>query len=385
MITVLLVIIFVMYIGLGIPDSVLGVAWPAMYRDLGLPISLAGYITATVSAFTIISSLFSTKFINKFGNGAVAAVSTLLTAVGLFGYSFSSNPVFLFLLAVPLGLGAGAIDAALNGFVTLHYSASKMSFLHCFYGLGITASPFVMSLVLGESSWRSGYRIMAAVQLAIALLGFGVLPLWKKVKNKGSREEEPEQVTVPLKELVKKPKVWLSGFSLFFADAILITAGSWCSSYFTDFKGLSPDRAAQMAMLYYAGLAAGRFLSGVFADRIGRRRMLIASLCVLFVAAVMFSLPLNMAAGAAALFFIGAGIGPVYPNLAHMTPKIFGAEIAQSVIGFQQAMCYAGIMLMPSVFGLLAQSFSAALLPCYILAMLGLLISAFTLLMKKVK
>ncbi len=385
MMTALLVIIFIMFIGLGTPDSVLGAAWPVMYRDLDLPISLAGYITATVSAFTIISSLFSSKVINKFGAGIVSAVSTLFTAVALLGYSFTNNFIFLFIFAIPLGLGAGAIDAALNGFVTLHYSASKMSYLHCFYGLGISLSPFVMSLVLGDGNWRNGYRIMSAVQLLIALIGFCALPLWFKVKNKNSDEDEVPQKNIPLKQLLKMPKVWLSGFTFFFADAILITAGSWCSSYFVNVRNLDPDKSARITMLYYIGLAAGRFLSGVFADKLGRRKLLKISIFILPVAMVLFALPLNLSIGAISLLFIGIGIGPVYPNLAHLTPKNFGKDIAQSVIGFQQAMCYAGIMIMPSLFGLLAQLFSAALLPYYLIIMFVLCTASFSALMKAVK
>ncbi len=385
MMTLLLIVIFIMFIGLGTPDSVLGVAWPALYRDLGVPISLAGYITATVSGCTVISSLFSSKLINRFGNGMVASVSTLFTAAALLGYSFTKSPAFLLLFAVPLGLGAGAIDAALNGFVALHYSASKMSYLHCFYGLGITASPFVMSLVLDDGNWRSGYRIIAAVQLCISVIGFISLPLWSKVKSNGIKEEEIRQKNVPLGELLKMPKMWLSGATLFLSDAILITAGSWCSSYFVECKGLNPDKAAGITMTYYIGLAAGRFLSGMFADKIGRKKVLKTSLFLLPAAMIFFILPLDLKISAVALFLIGAGIGPVYPNVVHMTPKIFGEEIAQSVMGVGQAMCYTGIMVMPWLFGLLAEKFSTALLPYYLSAMFIAYASAFTVLMKNVK
>ncbi len=381
--TVLLVVVFIMFIGLGTPDSILGAAWPVMYRDLDLPISLAGYITATVSGCTIISSLLSSKFINKFGTGTVATVSTLLTALALLGYSFTSSPIFLFVLAAPLGFGAGAVDAALNGFVALHYSASKMSYLHCFYGLGISASPLVMSLVLDGGNWRSGYRIMSAVQFVIALIGFIALPLWRKAKRKDVAENEAPSKTLSLKQLLKMPKVWLSGFTFFLSDAILICAGSWSSSYFVDFRGLNPDKAARVTMLYYIGLAAGRFLSGVFADRIGQRKLIKTSIFVLPIALILFALPLNITVGAGALFIIGMGIGPVYPNLAHLTPEIFGRDIAQSVMGVQQAMCYAGIMLMPSLFGLLAQLFSTAILPYYVITMFIIYASIFLVLMKK--
>ncbi len=381
MMILLLTVIFIMFIGLGIPDSVLGVAWPSLYPDLGVTISFAGYITATVSALTVVSGLLSSKLINRLGNGVVASVSTLCTAIALLGYSFTEHPLFLFIFAIPLGLGAGAIDAALNGFVVLHYSASKLSYLHCFYGLGITMSPFVMSIVLDEGGWRNGYRIMAVVQLVIALIGFASLPLWKKVKV--NTLEEVQQKTVPVKELLKKPDIWLNGSILFMSDALLMTTGAWCSSYFVEYKEFNPDKAASITMLYYIGLAVGRFLSGMFADKIGRRKVLRISLSILPVALIMFMLPVDLKISAIALFLIGMGIGPVYPNITHMTPEIFGEDIAQSVIGVGQAMCYTGITLMPWLFGLLAEKFSTALLPYYLSAMFIVYAVTFILLMRK--
>lgn len=385
MLATLLIVIFISFIGVGLPDSVLGTAWPAMYREFDLPISLAGYITSTVSIGTIISSLMSSKLISKFGTGLVTAVSTLLTAVALLGFSLTQNPVFFFLLAIPLGLGAGAIDTALNAFVALHYTASQMSFLHCFYGLGVAASPFVMSLALGsEGNWRRGYLIVAIIQFSIAAIGFLSLPLWKKVQKKDAEETDITVRTLSIPELVKTPGVMLSCFSFFFNCALELTAGGWSSSFFVNTKGINPDRAALITMLFYIGLACGRFVSGMLAGKLGRRRLLRIALAVQFVSILLFILPLPTVVSAVALFFIGLGIGPVYPNLVHLTPKNFGEDVAQSVMGLQQAMTYAGIMLMPWLFGILAQIFTTALLPYYMMLMLLFYAIAFTALMRTV-
>ena len=368
--TTLLIIIFITFIGVGLPDSVLGTAWPAIYREFDLPVSLAGYISASVSACTIISSLISSKVINKFGTGVVSAVSTLMTAAALLGFAFMKNVVFFFLLAVPLGLGAGSIDTALNNFVALHYSASKMNFLHCFYGLGVAASPYVMSLALGaDDNWRRGYIIIGFIQFCIALIAVLSLPLWKKAENKDKDENPTPPKTLTLSQLFKMPAVRLSCLAFFGSCALELCAGSWSSTYFVNIKGLSSDKAAQITMLFYVGLASGRFLSGMAAQKIGRWRIIRIAALVLFSAIILFILPLPLPAAAAALFLIGLGIGPVFPNLTHLTPQNFGADISQSVIGVQQASSYTGIMLMPWLFGILAQAISPALFPYYLLVL----------------
>ena len=368
--TTLLIIIFITFIGVGLPDSVLGTAWPAIYREFDLPVSLAGYISSTVSACTIISSLISSKVINKFGTGVVSAVSTLMTAAALLGFAFMKNVGFFFLLAIPLGLGAGSIDTALNNFVALHYSASKMNFLHCFYGLGVAASPYVMSLALGaDDNWRKGYIIIGLIQFGIALIAVLSLPLWKKAEKKDKDENPTPPKTLTLSQLFKMPAVRLSCLAFFGSCALELCAGSWSSTYFVNIKGLSSDKAAQITMLFYVGLASGRFLSGMTAQKIGRWRIIRIAALILFSAIILFILPLPLPAAAAALFLIGLGIGPVFPNLTHLTPQNFGADISQSVIGVQQASSYTGIMLMPWLFGILAQAISPALFPYYLLVL----------------
>ncbi len=368
MLTILLVFIFVMFISVGLPDSVLGTAWPVMYVDLHLPISFAGYITATVSVGTIISSLMSTRLINKFGTGLITAVSTLLTAVALFGFAATKNPLFFFLLAIPLGIGAGAIDTALNSFVALHYTAAQMCYLQCFYGLGVAVGPFVMSLALGSSgNWRRGYIIVAIIQLTISIISFISLPLWFKVQKKDMEESDIKPRTLSIIELVKTRGVMFSSLSFFMSCALELTCGTWCASYFVNTKNLSPDKAAVITMLYYIGLTSARFFSGVFVNKLGRRRILRISLVILPIAIVLFMLPLNPIITATAIFFIGFGVGPIYPALVHLTPKNFGVDIAQSVMGIQQATTYLGIMIVPWIFGILADKLSTVILPYFLL------------------
>ncbi len=386
MMTILLIVIFISFIGVGLPDSVLGTAWPVMYRELNLPISLAGYITITVSGGTVISSFLSSRLINRFGTGLVTAVSTLLTAIALLGFSNTSNPIFFFLLAIPLGLGAGAVDTALNSFVVLHYSATHMNYLHCFYGIGVTISPFIMSLALGEDeNWRNGYLTVALIQSVITIIAFVSLPLWNKVQKITQEESELIPRTLSFKELMSMSVVRYSCFAFFSACALELTVGSWSSSFFVNTKGVEKDKAAMLAMLFYIGLAMGRFLSGVFVNKLGRRRILRISLMLLLASIIVFILPLWIWLSAAALFFIGLGIGPVYPNLVHLTPKFVDAEIVQSVMGVQQSMTYVGVMLMPWLFGVVAQIFSTALLPYYLLILFVMYAVTFGMLMKNVK
>ncbi len=369
MLTLLLIIIFISFIGVGLPDSVLGSAWPVIYREMNLPISLAGYISMTCSIGTTLSSLFSAKLINKFGTGLITALSTLLTALALLGFSQTRNPAFFFLMAIPLGLGAGAVDTGLNAFVALHYSASQMSYLHCFYGIGVAASPFIMSFALGDSgNWRKGYFAVALIQLALAAICFGSLPVWNRIQHKDKEETAPAR-TLTLSETVRTKGVLLSCFAFFAACALEITVGQWSASFFVNTKGLDADRAALVAMLFYVGLASGRFFSGILMSKFGRRGLLRISLVVLPIAVLVYMLPVHPIIAAIALLFIGLGVGPIYPNLMHLTPDFFGEDVAQSIMGLQYAITSVGIMLMPWLFGVLANAFSTALLPIYLMVL----------------
>ncbi len=386
MLATLFVVIFVSFIGVGLPDSILGPAWPAMYREFGLPISLAGYITAAVSVGTIISSLLSARLIKKFGTGLVSAVSTLLTALALLGFAFTKNPIFFFILSLPLGIGAGAIDTALNNFSALYYSASKISFLHCSYGLGVAISPFIMSLALGENeNWRRGYIIVALIQLAIAFISFIALPLWFKIEKRDGEKLVKSQKILSIPQLIKTSGVFLSGLAFFAACALELTAGAWCSSFFVNAKGTSSEKAAIITMIFYIGLTFGRLLSGFFVNLLGSKKILNISVFTMLVSLVFFVLPLPTIVSAIALLMLGIGVAPVFPNLMHLTPKIFGIEISQSVIGFQQSMTYLGIMIMPWLFGMLADAFGTSLLPFYLIAIFIIYAFAFYMLMYVIK
>lgn len=383
----LLIVIFICFIGVGLPDSVLGSAWPVIYKELNLPISLAGYISATVSACTIVSSLISARVIKHFGVGSVTAVSTVMTAVALFGFAFTKNPVCFFVMAVPLGLGAGSIDtAALNNFVALHYSASKMNFLHCFYGFGIAVSPYLMSAALSvDNNWRKGYILIAVIQSVISVVAIMALPLWKKAVEKDSEDNSGESKILSLSQMFRMPMALMSSFAFFASCSVELTAGAWSSSFFVNTKGVSADSAAQITMLFYIGLTTGRFLSGFLTKKFSRWTMVNTSSLVMLFSIIILMLPLPVTVSSVALFFIGMGIGPIFPNLTHLTPKIFGRDISGSIMGLEQTASYVGIMLMPWIFGIIAENLSTALFPFYLFALYIIFVFALLLLEKRAK
>lgn len=366
----LLVVIYISFIAVGLPDSLLGVAWPAIYTEFGLPISLNGYISMLVSGCTVVASLFSARLNHKFGTGVVTAASTVLTVLALFGLSVSNHIVFFFLLAIPLGLGAGAIDAGLNSFVALHYSTAQMNFLQCFYGIGVMVSPYLMSLALGDSGdWRNGYRTVAMIQAVLAVIAILVLPLWKKVEKRIVTEEGTEAKLLTVRQMLKMPAVRVSCLVFAFCCGVELTFGGWCSTYFVNVKGVAMDHAAKITVLFYVGLSLGRFLSGVFAKRFTPWQMIWFSSILLLCAILMLVLPFGLPVSAVALLFAGLGVGPLFPNLTHLTPVHFGKEIASSVIGLQMSATYTGIMLMPMVFGMVAQYAGVKLFPVFMLLM----------------
>lgn len=371
MATLLLAVIYTAFIGLGIPDSLFGTAWPAIYREFSLPISFASFVTVTTSCGTVVSSLMSSQVIRRFGTARVSAFSTALTAVALLGFSFSGSFWLLILCAIPLGLGAGAIDTALNNYVALHYSATHMSFLHCFYGVGVSLSPYVLSLVIsGPQGWRGGYRTAFAMQLVIALLLFLTLPLWKKVQGVRTDGESGEEKinALPVRKVLKLPGV--KGMCLLFVASvgIEVTAGSWGATFLVESKGVTEDRAAWYVMFYYIGMAVGRFLSGVLAAKLHSWQIIRLGMVVLGVALVVLLLPVPPVWSAVGLFLVGLGNGPMFPNYNYLAPESFGPEVSQSVIGTQMAFSYIGVMLVPTVFGVLGQVVTVALFPAYLTA-----------------
>ena len=376
MATLLLIVIYIAFIGLGVPDSLFGTAWPAIYTDLNLPVSWASIVTIIVSCGTITSSLLSSWLISRFGTGKITAVSTLMTALALLGFSCSDSMLWLCLCAIPLGLGAGSIDTALNNYVALHYKASHMNFLHCFYGIGVSLSPYLMSLALSKGTWEGGYRAVFWFQLAIAALTVLALPLWKKVRHAQNGEEEEETPRVlSFPALMKMPKVRMACLVFIGYCALEYTCGTWGSTFLVNAKGAAADTAARMVTFYYVGLALGRFLSGVLAGRLHSRQLVKIGQMILLAAVVSLFLPLPFAFCSVSLFFIGLGNGPIFPNMLHLTPELFGKDLSQAVIGAEMATSYIGVLLAPALFGLIAQNVTAALFPVYLLVLYALMIT----------
>lgn len=367
----LLCVIYIAFIGLGLPDSLFGTAWPAIYGEFALPLSAANCVTLIVSGGTVISSAMSARVINKFGTYTVTAVSTALTAAALFGFSVSKNLIWLCLFSIPLGIGAGAVDSALNNYVALHFSASHMNFLHCFYGVGVSVSPYIMSFALSGGNWRGGYRTAFIIQCVItAVIAFS-RPLWKK-SDKNSSEEE-KSVTLSFAQMIKTPCV-KSDLVLFASScAIECTCGAWSSTFLVESKGFSADVAAKTVAMYFVGLTLGRFLSGVLSSKISSWNLIKSGLIIVFSAIIVLLLPLKSTFAALGLFLLGLGIGPVYPNIMHLTPKNFGKDVSQSIIGLQMAVAYTGITAVPPIFGFLAQKFGMKLFAPFMLVLFVIL------------
>lgn len=373
MATVLLLIIYIAFIGLGIPDSLFGAAWPAISEDLSLPVSWANFVTIIVSGGTILSSLLSARMINRFGTAAVTACSTTMTACALLGFSVSQNMLWLCLFAIPLGLGAGSIDTALNNYVALHYQATHMNFLHCFYGIGVSLSPFLMSLALSDGSWQKGYRTVFWIQFGIALLTIISFPIWKKVRHSSGEKDTPSFRTLSFLTMIKDSKVLMACCVFLGSCGLEYTCGIWGSTYLVKSKGAAVDTAALLITFYYIGIALGRFLSGILATKHTSRHLIKMGQSVILVAILLLILPLPFQVSAAALFLVGVGNGPIFPNMLHLTPEIFGEDISQSVMGIQMAFSYVGIMVAPAIFGMIAQTISASIFPYFILVLYAIM------------
>lgn len=367
----LLALIYLAFISLGLPDSLLGAGWPVMHTELGVSVSFMGIISMVISGGTIVSSLLSDKLTHKFGTRTVTVTSVLLTVIALFGFSFSGSFSMLIIFAVPYGLGAGAIDAALNNYVALHYKAKHMSWLHCFWGVGAIISPFIMSFALKNLNWNSGYRIVGFIQLAIALLLLVTLPVWKINKTESTADTNRVGLTAALK--IKGVPFLLIGFFAYCAAEA--TAMYWASTYFTEVKGISGDRAASFAALFYIGITLGRFASGFITERLGDRRMILLGTGILACGIMILLIPVQSYMTAFAAFLvIGFGCAPIYPCIIHSTPANFGAENSGAIIGIQMASAYVGSTFIPPLFGLFGNAVGFSVMPVYLLAFFALMI-----------
>ena len=368
----LLILIYIAFISLGLPDSLLGSGWPIMHSELNVPISYMGIITMVISGGTIISSLLSNKLTTRFGTRVVTVASVFLTVIALFGFSFSNSFWMLILFAIPYGLGAGAIDAALNNYVALHYKAKHMAWLHSFWGVGTIISPFVMGYALNTSSWNNGYRIVGFIQLGIALLLLVTLPVWNI--NKAPSREEKKNISILQAIKIKGVPFLLLGF--FAYCSLESTAMQWASTYFVEAKGLSEDRAATFASLIFIGLTTGRFVSGFITDKLGDKKMILIGSSILTLGIITLLLPIDSYITTVVAFvIIGFGCGPIYPCIIHSTPYNFGKENSGAIIGIQMASAYIGTTFMPPLFGLLGSSIGFKIMPLYLLIFVVLLVA----------
>ena len=372
--SLLLGVIYLAFISLGLPDSLLGSAWPSMYGPLGVPMSFAGVISALISAGTIVSSLMSDRLTKRWGAGRVTAISVGLTAAALAGFSASASFWALCLWAVPYGLGAGSVDAALNNYVALHYASRHMSWLHCMWGLGATAGPYIMGCALtGGMGWQGGYRIISILQVALTLILIASLPQWK-VRSGGAEEGDGSARPLTLGEIVRIPGAKAVMLTFFCYCALEQTAGLWASSYLVLQRGVTPERAASFSGLFFIGITAGRALNGFLTLKLNDRQLIRLGQAIIASGVLALLLPLGQGVSLAGLVLIGLGCAPIYPCVIHSTPDHFGAENSQAIIGVQMASAYLGVCLMPPLFGVLANHISTGLFPLFLLAVLLLML-----------
>ena len=371
MVHLLLAIIYIAFISLGLPDSLLGSAWPSLYKEFGVPLSYAGIIAMIVAGGTIISSLLSDRLTRKLGTGKVTAISVAMTALSLFGFSISPSFSMLCLWAIPYGLGAGSVDASLNNYVALHYESRHMSWLHCMWGLGASLGPYIMGAALvGGKGWSSGYSTISLLQMLLTTILIFSLPLWKKAKIKTLDSNSSNGKALSLPEILRIPGVKEIMLSFFCYCALEQTAGLWASSYLTLYKGIAPETAASFASLFFMGITVGRAISGFITMLLKDIQMIRIGQCLMALGIIMLLIPGTPIFSLMGLILIGLGCAPIYPCIIHSTPAYFGAERSQAIIGVQMASAYIGTCLMPPLFGVLANRISTALLPLYLLAIL---------------
>ena len=369
MASLLLAIIYLAFISLGLPDSLLGSAWPEMHQVLGVELSAMGIVTTLIAVGTVVSSLLSDRLTARFSTQIIVSVSVGLTAIGLLGFSLAPTFAALCLFAIPYGLGAGSIDAALNNYVALHYTSRHMSWLHCFWGVGTVVSPYVMSYALGtELGWAGGYRIVGGIQIGILIILLATLPVWKKVGHTASAdstEEEPRQSVGLIGSLKIKgvPYVLLGFLGYCAAESTVMV---WASTYFFEAKSTTEEVAAALGSLFFIGMTVGRFLAGFISNRIGDKNMIRIGLAISAVGVIIIAIPSSLPLAIAGFLLIGLGFAPIYPSIIHSTPNSFGKENSQAIIGIQMAAAYLGATLAPPIFGLIANYVEIRLLPLYL-------------------
>lgn len=375
MFQLLLAIIYLAFISLGLPDSLLGAAWPSMYPEFQVPVSYAGIISMVIALGTVISSLMSDRLTKRLGAGLVTAISVAMTALALFGFSFSHSFWVLILWSIPYGFGAGSVDAALNNYVALHYKSRHMSWLHCMWGVGASAGPYIMGFALSHGqNWNGGYRYIGILQVILTFILFISLPLWKKEKKDAASESDATSDHIlTLREIFAIPGAKSVMLMFFCYSAIEQTSGLWASSYLVLHKGVAPETAATFASLFYIGITIGRAISGFITMKLNDTQMIRLGQGIILLGVLALFLPLGSTISLIGFILIGLGCAPIYPCIIHSTPDHFGADRSQAIIGVQMASAYVGTCLMPPVFGLIANNITVALLPAYLILFLILL------------
>jgi fucose permease len=382
MFNILLVIIYLAFISLGLPDSLLGSAWPTIYPQFNVPVSYAGIISFIISLGTIVSSLNSDRLTRKLGTGKVTAFSVALTAIALFGFSISGSFISLCLWAIPYGLGAGSVDAALNNYVALHYKSKHMSWLHCMWGVGASTGPYIMGYVMTNGgTWNGGYRVISIIQVVLTAIILFSLPLWKTTTSE--QKEETKAKALTLKEIFAIKGVPQILLCFFCYCALESTTGLWASSYLTIYKGVSAETAATYASLFYIGITIGRGISGFITFKLNDEQMIRLGQVLVGLGAITILLPFSATVSFIGFILVGLGCAPIYPSIIHSTPAHFGAENSQAIIGIQMAFAYIGSCVMPPLFGIIAEHITVALLPYYQLIVLALMIIMHESLIKK--
>lgn len=397
----LLAVIYLAFISLGLPDSLLGSAWPSMYPAFHVPVSYAGIISMIIAAGTVISSLQSDRLTKKLGTGKITSISVAMTAIALFGFSVSHSFFALCLWAVPYGLGAGSVDAALNNYVALHYASRHMSWLHCMWGVGASIGPYIMGYALsGNKGWSMGYRYISFLQIGLTAILIFSLPLWNQfqhrnscinttlTKNHKNNTTSDSKVSAELPVLTLRQIFQIPGareilFAFFCYSAIEQTTSLWASSYLVLHLGYSSEKAAGFASLFFIGITVGRGISGFITFKLNDSQMIRLGESIILIGVLAMLLPFGKRIALAGLILVGLGCAPIYPSIIHSTPAHFGADKSQAIIGVQMAFAYTGTCLMPPLFGIIARSISVALFPLYLMIFLCLMFAMYELVIRK--
>ncbi|NLW32888.1 MAG: MFS transporter [Fibrobacter sp.] len=383
MATLLLLLIYVAFISLGLPDAMLGASWPVMQPDFDVPYGFAGFVQIVVSGGTIISSMFSGSMIKRFGTGKLTALSVAFTAVALIGFSIVPSFWFILAVSVPLGLGAGSVDAALNAYVANHYESRHMSWLHSFWGVGALSGPLIMSAILfGGFSWRTGYRLVGSFQIALVIVLLVSIPLWDKVKARKTDTVESDG-HLSLSSALKIRGVKLALLVFLFYCGVEANMILWAGSYLYMSRGMEPPLAASWVSLFLTSITAGRFLTGFLTFKVSNNRMILTGILIIFAGVILMLFPLPLQFALTGILLVGFGCAPIFPCMLHETPVRFGSKASQSIMGFQMASAYIGTTFLPPLVGFITSYTSMALLPLFVFLFSGFLLLSFIKLRQK--